>query len=186
MGGGANVKLTYHRGEEEARKIVDEITSNGGKVSCVQFDVLNPIINDIHEWTVTHLYYFATPFIFSGVKGTFSPKLFNKFCEYYVARFVNTINNLKNSGIEVKHIFHPSTVAVNELPTNIGEYATAKLASEMLCDYLEKTNQGMTIYKPRFPRMATDQTVSISPVTNQDPVSIMIEELRSFRDIVIK
>jgi hypothetical protein len=183
-GGGADVKITYHQGKEDARRIVNDIVSNGGIADNFHFDVLIPKIDphdiSINDWVPTHLYYFATPFIFSGVKGIFSPQLFDKFCDYYVVGFINTVNQVREFGI--RRIFYPSTVAIDELPTNMGEYAAAKIASEMLCTFLEKTNREMTIYKPRFPRVATDQTVSIMPVTNQDPVPIMIKELRSFRD----
>ena len=183
-GGGADVKITYHQGKEDVRRIVDDIVSNGGLADSFHFDVLNPEIGpaDIstNDWVPTHLYYFATPFIFSGVKGIFSSRLFSKFCDYYVAGFINTINQVSNFGL--RHIFYPSSAAIDELPANMGEYAAAKIAGEMLCTFLEKTNREMTIYKPRFPRMATDQTVSITPVINQDPAPIMIKELRSFRD----
>jgi len=39
----------------------------------------------------------------------------------------------------------------------------------------------MIIYRPRFPRIATDQT-AVLPVASLDPVRLMIEHLRSFRD----
>lgn len=182
-GGGANVKITYHQGKKDAHNIVDEIICNGGIADSCHFDVLNPknISNILqNDWIPTHLYYFATPFIFSGAKGKFSPKLFNKFCDYYIVGFMNTLNQLSDVGI--KHIFYPSTVAIDELPANMGEYVTAKIASEMLCTFLEQNNQEIIVYKPRFPRLATDQTASIIPITNQDPVPIMIKQLRSFRD----
>ena len=88
--------------------------------------------------------------------------------------------------MNIRHIFYPSTVAIDELPGNMGEYTSAKIASETLCDFLEKGDANLTIFKPRFPRLATDQTVSIIPVDNKDPVSIMVKELRSFRDLVLK
>jgi len=183
-GGGADVKITYHQGKEDARRIVDDIVSGGGIADSFYFDVLNPKIDphdiSISDWIPTHLYYFATPFIFSGLKGIFSPQLFGKFCNYYVVGFINTVSQVSEFGI--RRTFYPSTVAIDELPTNMGEYAAAKIASEILCTFLEKTNREMVIYKPRFPRVATDQTVSIMPVTNQDPVPIMIKELRYFRD----
>lgn len=186
-GGGADVKITYHQGKEDARRIVDDIVSQGGIADSFHYDVLNPKLGipniSINDWFPTHLYYFATPFIFSGAKGIFSLPLFNKFCDYYIAGFLHTVNQLSKFGI--RHIFYPSTVAIDELPANMGEYATAKIASEMLCAFLEKTNREMTIYKPRFPRVATDQTASSIPVANQDPVPIMINELRSFRDLSI-
>lgn len=181
-GGGADVKITYHQGQDDARHIVDDIVSSGGVADSFHFDVLSSKIDPhdtpMNDWIPTHLYYFATPFIFSGVKGIFSPQLFDRFCDYYVAGFMNTI-----SEFGVMNIFYPSTVAIDEVPTDMGEYIAAKIASEMLCTFVEKNSRGMKIYKPRFPRMATDQTVSIIPVNNLDPVSIILKELRYFRDL---
>ncbi len=182
-GGGANVKISYYRGQEDAMKIVDEIVSNGGIADSFQYDVLSSKDSSLdvlmNDWMPTHLYYFATPFIFSGAKGVFSSDLFNNFCDYYVTGFINILDQLR-----IKSIFYPSTVAIDELPTNMCEYTVTKMASETLCDLLEKGDSDMTIYKPRFPRVATDQTASIIPVINHDPVPLMIKELRSFKDIL--
>ncbi len=183
-GGGADVKISYYRGKEDAVKIVDEIVSNGGVADSFQYNVLNSKDSTLdvlmNGWTPTHLYYFATPFISLGSKGVFSTHIFEVFCDYYVSGFIDIVNQLS----KLKNIFYPSTVFIDELPTNMGEYIAAKVASEMLCDFLEKSNQDMTIYKPRLPRVSTDQTVSIIPITNQDPVPLMIKELRSFKDVV--
>ena len=92
------------------------------------------------------------------------------------------MNSLKGCG--VRKVLHPSSVAVDEVPPGMAEYAAAKMAAEVLCLSLEKNKQApLTIYKPRLPRMATDQTVSLFPVNNQDPVPIMLKHLRIFRDM---
>lgn len=183
--GASELKITYHQGEEDADRVVEEITSNGGTADCFQFDVLSPEQNirqvSLNDWAPTHLYYFATPFISSGVKGRFSANLFNKFCDYYVAGFLNTMNALRS--LELRNVFYPSSIFVDELPLDMGEYAAAKMAGEMLCLFLEKNNKDLIIYRPRLSKMSTDQTVSLFPVDNQNPVPIMLNHLRSFRDI---
>ncbi len=182
--GAADVKITYYQGEEDAHRIVEEIKSNGGIADSLHFDILSTTKNDLHssmsDWLPTHLYYFATPFIFSGVKGSFSIELFNKFCDYYISGFINTWNPLKKLGL--KNVFYPSSVAIDELPVDMGEYAAVKVAGEVLCMSLENNNKDLTIYKPRLQRMSTDQTVSLFPVNNEDPVPIMLDHLRQFRD----
>ncbi len=183
VAGGADVKITYCKGNEDAQRIVQEIVDNGGSASCFQMDVLNFKQDCLQlltkEWIPTHFYYFATPHIFSAEKGTFTTQLFLKFCDYYVIGFHNVIKQLQPLGLS--NVLYPSTVAIDELPTNMGEYTAAKMAGETLCSFLEKSKK-MTIYRPRLPRMATDQTVSLMPVNNQDPVQVMIGELRYFRD----
>lgn len=64
----------------------------------------------------------------------------------------------------------------------MGEYAAAKMAGEVLCAFLENTQKDIIIHKPRLPKMVTDQTATIIPADNRDPVSIILEHLRNLRD----
>jgi len=182
--GAANVKLTYHQGAEDAHRVVDEIISGHGSADSFFLDVLDNQINVAEclgsGWKPTHLYYFATPFIALGTNGVFSAPLFQKFCNYYIIGFQRIVEQLSSFGL--KGFFFPSSVFVDELPLNMGEYAIAKMAGEVLCAFIKKTKKEMTIYKPRLPRMATDQTTNVMRTSNLDPVSIMLEHLRSFRD----
>lgn len=186
--GSAEVKITYNKGEAEARRVVEEINANGGVADSLHFDVLFPqedLFNaSLSGWPPTHLYYFATPFIFSGTKGIFSPNLFNKFCDYYITGFLNILSPLRSLGL--RNVFYPSSVAIDELPVDMGEYAAAKIAGEMLCMFLKKNNKDMTIYSPRLARVSTDQTVSLLPIKNQDPVPIMLQHLRFLRDASVQ
>jgi len=182
--GGATVRITYHQGEQDARRIANEIVSNGGRADVAQFDVLHTpakLADSSTKSELTHCYYFATPFIFSGVKGIFSQELFGRFCAYYVTGFANIVDYWRAVG--VRNFFYPSTVAIDELPASMGEYSVAKAAGERLCAFLEKTHPALNIYRPRFPRVATDQTVSLLPVNNQDPVAVILEHLRAFRTV---
>jgi hypothetical protein len=126
----------------------------------------------------TLLYYFATPFIFGSTRGLFSARIFNEFCAYYVDGFVRLIELFQDG--RLKKVFYPSSVAVHEVPANMGEYAAAKLAGETVCEFLVKTRRGLTIAKPRLPRMATDQTSSLVPVENRDVAPILLPLLRQF------
>ena len=105
--------------------------------------------------------------------------LCRKFAAYYVTGFARTLSHWR--GLGVKHFFYPSTVALEELPIAMGEYAAAKTAGETLCAFLEKSDPDLTIYRPRLPRAATDQTVSLLPVKNCDPAELMSKELLCFK-----
>ncbi len=184
--GGADVKITYRQGRAEAQHITEEIISGGGVAGSLEVDVLSAsqdaFCRSLQDWAPTHLYYFATPFIFAGNKAVFSTELFHKFCDYYITGFLNMVGLFKGRGF--LKVFHPSSVAVDEVPPDMAEYAAAKMAAEVLCQGLEKNNRAaLAIYKPRLPRMGTDQTVSLSRVHNQDPVPIMLTHLRAFRDM---
>lgn len=187
--GGADVRLTYHRGEAEAKRIVTEINEDEGtrgKAACFALDVLQPDASQrsiemlvASGWTPTHLYYLATPFIFDATSGAFSARLFRQFCDYYVTGFLDLLNWLKPHGLRA--VLYPSSVALDHIPANMGEYAAAKAAGEVLCAFVEQHSRDLRIYRPRLPRLATDQTASLLPVENADPLAVMFAHLCQLR-----
>ena len=187
--GGAAVILTYYRGEQDAQRIVEEIVSQGADAACLALNVLEPsqaqaLSSKIDDPTTPlYLYYYATPPIFEAVKGKFSPSLFNTFKDYYVTGFLRTVQTLVDRQQGLQKVLYPSSIAIEELPLDMGEYAAAKMAGETVCDFLQKAYPGLAIHKPRLPRIATDQTVSLLPVNNQDPLSVIIENLRYLRQM---
>ena len=82
--------------------------------------------------------------------------------------------------LKITHIFYPSSIYVDELPLNMGEYVMAKSVGELYCNFLSKKAENIAIYRPKLPRMCTDQTVSNFPVKNENPTKIMKEHLRIF------
>ena len=85
--------------------------------------------------------------------------------------------------LKITHIFYPSSIYVDELPLNMGEYAIAKSTGELYCDFLSKNEQMIQIYKPKLPRTNTDQTVSNFPIKNENPSELMIQHLRTFNNM---
>jgi hypothetical protein len=183
--GGAEVIITYYHGQQDAQQIVEEIVSHGAKADCLPLNVLEPsqgLLNRVaNRSKPLYLYYFATPAIFGAAKGRFSSQRFTTFSGYYVTGFLRTVQTLGDPSTGMQKIFYPSSSAIEELPLDMAEYAAAKMAGEILCDFLQKANPGLTIHKPRLPRVATDQTVSLLPVSNQDPVSVLLTHLRYLR-----
>ncbi len=179
--GGADVCLTYHQGRAEAADVVAEITSHGCKACAVALDVRVPFDagwRSPQGWQPTHLYYFATPFIFSGQRSGFSTELLASLCAYYVSGFAQLVGPLAAAGLSAA--FYPSTVALDELPIDMAEYCAAKAAGETLCQLLVRRHRGLCIDYPRLPRVATDQTASLLPVGNQDPLPVMRDLLLTF------
>ncbi len=178
--GEANVLLTYSTGEEDAKAIVDDIISQGGKACAIRFDVSHPIdatLVAFLQFNPTHVYFFATPYIFSGHKGVFSYEKFESFSDFYIDAFNKLVRPLITAG--TRNFFYPSTVAIDELPDAMGEYTVAKAAAEVYCKWMTHNQPHLTIFTPRLPRLATDQTVSILNVDNQSS-EVMIEYLAAF------
>jgi hypothetical protein len=185
--GGAEVIVTYYHGQKDAQHIVDDMISHGARATCHFLDVLEtspeiPCLTASGSKPL-YLYYFATPSIFGGARGEFSPRRFAGFVDYYVRGFLRIVQCLTHGASGLQKIFYPSSAAIDELPLAMGEYAAAKIAGETLCDFLQKTSPGLIIHKPRLPRIATDQTVSLLPVDNQDPISILLQHLRALRQL---
>ena len=176
--GGAQVVTTYHRGRTDAERLVDEIREAGGAVETMQFDVQDEVETSFVQGfeNTTHLYYLATPFIFEGEKGRFCPERFHRFCRYYVDGFANLLTALKDHAL--RRAFYPSSVAVEELPADMGEYAAAKQAGESLCEFFNQHTRVETTVL-RLPRLATDQTQSMVPVENLDPIPVLLKMLRA-------
>lgn len=183
--GGGEVMLTYNRGKDDAYRVTHDVRACGGTIDNLEYNVL--IDNDkytqklMHEWGATHLYYFATPSIVGGTNGYFSEILFQEFCKYYVSGFAKTINLLDKA--KLQKIFYPSTVYLDDIPLNMSEYVAAKAAGEKYCDYLLASNKDIEIYKPKLPRVSTDQTVSNFPIKNESTTETMIEHLTIFINI---
>ena len=179
VAGGASVRFTYNKGEKDALKIEEELLMHNDSVSKMKLDVCSTddyesIISD--DWVPTHCYYFATPFIFSGVKGKFSESLLNQFNSVYVTGFINLVNFLRDLGT-LKY-FYPSTVAINEMPQNMVEYTISKYSAQKACQILTEIDHRLKIDLFEFPRMQTDQTVSFLPVKNHDPFKYTLSFIR--------
>jgi NADP-dependent 3-hydroxy acid dehydrogenase YdfG len=177
--GGAAVTITYHRGAEDAAHVVAEIRRGGGRAEMLALDVL-----DLPDSTglpgeesngPTDLLYFATPHIVTGERGSFSAELFDYFCRYYVHGFVALVKSLAPHGL--KRVFYPSSIYADDPPDSLAEYGAAKAAGEVVCKALEKGLPEVVINRPRLPRMATDQTASLTPLESADPCPVILEEL---------
>lgn len=180
--GGAKVTITYNKGIEDSDSIVNEINSCGGTAKSVKFNILKKNFSYFDSLKVdhlpTHIYYYPTPFIFSGSKGVFSEHLFNNFSKFYVEGFYNVVEYFikKNTN----NYFYPSTVALDELPADMLEYTLAKSSGEKLCEFFQHRFSNINIYSTKLPRLATDQTVSLFPVKNENPRKVILKHLRQF------
>ncbi len=178
--GGAEVVVTYLHGKKEAEDIQQALTPFQLSFRTCHFDASAD--QDILEvlpaqWNPTHLYYFATPFIFDGVKKKFSTKLYSRFTYVYVYGFWRIFERLVSRNT-LKFVLYPSSSALNEMPGNMFEYTAAKAAGESICAYINKYFPGITVSYPRLERLATEQTLSLVPVKNRDPLDVVMGILK--------
>jgi hypothetical protein len=182
--GGGRVIVTYASGRDDAEKLCSEINAAFGEATCTSLalDARSPIAPQLAALSepVTHLYYFATPQIFRQ-KGAdaFSPQLFAEFCRFYVDAFWETVAALTRvPPRNPLSVFYPSSVAVDERPAGLTEYAMAKIAGETLCADLGRATPPVDVLVSRLPRMLTDQTATVAEVKSADPVTVMLDLIR--------
>jgi len=60
----------------------------------------------------------------------------------------------------------------------MAEYSMAKMAGEILCSYINRAHGRIHVIMDRLPRLLTDQTATLPPVKNADPLEIMLPIIR--------
>ncbi len=181
--GGASMLLTYARGKNDILNVLDDIQKYNNNISITSFDVTKMEDKDfdiINEFKPTHVFYYATPFIFNGIKNKFSEEIYQNFKIYYLDAFEILVRNLAMLNININFLY-PSSVAVEDKPSDMLEYSKAKKEGEDLCLKLTNEYSNLRILCPRLPRLETDQTVSLSLVKNEDPIKIL-KIIRSMND----
>lgn len=168
---GADVTVTYARGKEEALALCSQLTARGLSCRARRLDVTRLADAELAPGEFTHLYYYATPAIFSRTTDRYDAARFHAFSEYYCDAFEELCHRVQGEG-ELK-AFWPSSTAIDELPRGMIEYIMAKLAGESLCREMERANSKLRILTMRLPRLPTDQTSSVTPAAAGDPVPIV-------------
>jgi len=175
--GGARVTLTYRQGRADAEAVAQEIRSWGGNCNVMAYDVQENAIAQLANlpYAPTHVYYFATPTIYKRKLALFDGGRFEEFSRYYLSGFLDLAQGcaaLRSQG--VVRFFYPSTVYVEKRPAEMTEYAMAKSAGEVLCSDMARYMRNVQVLMRRLPRVATDQTVSLVPMTAVSADDVML------------
>jgi hypothetical protein len=174
--GGGHVIVTYNEGWREAQELATEIQSFGGDCTISQLTVGKDTQLPNELLVFNQLYYFATPKIFGKRSQGFSNELYESFADIYVTAFASICDQLTQRA-QTCAVLYPSTVAIEQPVPELFEYAKAKERGEALCVTLgEKGSLG--IICPRLPRLATDQTQSITNVPVQDSIAVLLPIVR--------
>jgi len=184
--GGGHPIITYAVGRDDAERISAEIKKWGGNCEVLSYDVRSPASRQVKSLAkpISHLYYYATSQIFGRRTREFDSSILNEFLEFYVRGFYNICAALKESSKQPVSVFYPSSVAVDERPRNMTEYAMAKAAAEVLCADLNRSWPSIHIITVRLPRLLTDQTSTVAPIENansENTILPIIRKVQSFR-----
>jgi NAD(P)-dependent dehydrogenase (short-subunit alcohol dehydrogenase family) len=178
--GGGNPIVTYVVGRDDAERVIAEIRQWGGDCSMLKYDVRASSFEQLQllATPITHAYYYATCQIFRRRTTKFDSAVLEEFLEFYVRGFYElclALCEFSGRGISA---FCPSSTAIVERPLGMTEYAMAKAAAEVLCDDLNQSWPGMHITSVRLPRLLTDQTATMVPTENVDPVDVILPIVR--------
>lgn len=179
--GGGDVAITYLTGHANALRVQKQIEGASQSCRVIRYDAGSPPIPQLAgiQFAPTSLYYFATPPIFFRKTRLFSSEVFEQFCSVYIDGFYQACMAAAEMTVGILSVFYPSTIALEERPAGVTEYAMAKAAGELLCADLVRFSKGrLRMVVSRLPRVLTDQTVSIAPVSTADPVTTMLPIVR--------
>lgn len=183
--GGGTVLITYASGLDDAQAISVEINQCGLPLCHIQkLDLTNDSFDslDLDGNTLNAIYFFATPKIFRKKADVFDPALFQEFYEFYVKKFYELCAFLEKTITSGKvQVYFPSSVAVEDRPKGMAEYAMAKAGAEILIQEINKNFQKVAVICTQLPRMSTDQTATIMKVSAASNVEILLPLIRSMQ-----
>ena len=106
--------------------------------------------------------------------------MYKEFYRIYVQGFINLVELSIQKN--VKCVFYPSTVFIDESNQMFQEYMKAKLEGELFCKKINKESK-IIILHPRLPKMLTDQTASLISSDYSDVSKTIMPYLINMRDL---
>lgn len=178
--GGAHVVVTYASGAVEAEHIREEIRAWGGQCDVLRYDVQASAAEQLAALGTppTQLYYFATSPIFQQKSGLYARDRFARFCDFYVDGFYAICEHLAAKQTGKLSVFYPSSIAVENRPADMTDYAMAKMAGEVMCADINAQWPNVRVVVDRILRVLTDQTASPVQVEAADPIDVMLPTIR--------
>jgi len=172
---GAGEVAILQRDARRARRTIE-----GLRLDVGARDASRIVAAAVARFNVTQLYYFATPRIFVRRREPFDERLFDRFAACYVSGFAR-LSAAAIAAAPSLAVFYPSSTAVDEVPGELTEYATAKAAGECICHAMAAAHADARIVVRRLPRIATDQTASILSAPARDPFEAMLPIVREMQ-----
>ncbi len=172
IAGGGEVIGTFCGGENDARRLEQEIRPSNQKFKMVQLDITTDDKGYLSSFfkTVmapTHIYYFASPRIKSNNGDGIDNELLNIYRQFFVTSFSNIVEVVRNLFAEKVTILYPSTTFIDESVPDFKEYVAAKLEGERLYPVWNDQDE-IEVVCHRLPRLKTDQTAGILTVDTAD------------------
>ncbi len=181
-GGAERLWITYRSGKADAEHLVEELRGSGTPVELLAYDVREAAGMQLEglNGMPTQLYYFATNPIFQPRAEVMSERVLEEFLRFYVYGFYELCGELRKRREASERLvaYYPSSVAVEERPMGLTEYAMAKAAGEQMCRDMNLQVPDLRIVSSRLPRLRTDQTATVVPEREEDSVRVLLAIVR--------
>lgn len=181
--GGAHLFLTWSQSRSAAEETAQAVVGLNASCQLVQLDVQRPAdgLAALAEanWKGEQVYYFASPRIFRRRLEIYQAGDLHDFLQIFVNGFYDVVRGIlkMRQGVRLT-VFYPSSVAVDDLPSDLFEYRSAKLIGEQLCSRLQQRNAALTIKVARLPRVTTRQTQTLINARAEVPERVMLPIIR--------
>ena len=194
VAGGGRVTITYALGKKEADSVAGQIRSWGLAVEVIAYDVRlapEPQLGGL-DASPTHLFYFATNAIFRPKSTLVSASVLAEFSTFYLQGFYDLCSYLTGPrgqlalGAGKLVAYYPSSVYIDERPPGMTEYAMIKAAGEQMCKDMNQQLPYLHILSTRLPRLLTDQTATLLPERELDPVHVLLPIVREMKELSTK
>jgi len=178
--GGGRVILSWQRGKDDAERVAQQIRDAGGNCETMHYDARQPAAEQLASLSEapTHAYYFATPTIFRPQAEIYRKERLDEFLSVYVQGFWELARALRQLNPKVA-LFYPSSIFVTERPEGMTEYSMAKAAGEVLCADINTSLAPTRVIVSRLPRLATDQTATVTATETASAIDAMLPVLRA-------
>jgi hypothetical protein len=183
--GGGQVDITYAAGDRDATQIAEQINARGPQICRTwKLDLTTDSFDSMTiPWTALDaIYYYPTPRIFRKKSEVLERTVYLQFYHFYVDRFYELCSFLERTIVNGRvQVFLPSTVAIDERPKGLTEYAMAKAAAEILARDINRSFSHVTVTSTRLPRLDTDQTSTIMKVPSESNIDTLLPIIRSLQ-----
>lgn len=184
--GGADVLITWATEPGPAEAVVADIVAAGGRSRAVRLDVTDsPAAVSALErtgWQGDQLHLFASPRILRRHLGSDRPDLRAELRAVHVTGPMDLVVALLARRDERLAVGYPSSVAVDDTPDDMREYAEVKAEAEAALGALVAAHPHLRVVTRRLPRIVTEQTVAFTPAPAGDAVDELLPLLRAVRD----
>lgn len=183
--GGGHPVITYATGAADAEAVRREILDFGASCELLPYDATQPAAPQLTALRdrPTQLYYFATGQIFRRKTGLFEADLLRAFMTIYVSGFYDLCAALAPASTTDLSIFYPSSVAVDQRPRDLTEYAMAKAMGEILCADIGRFMPAVRVTVKRLPRLLSDQTATVAAVETAPAIDVLLPLIRGVQAV---